>query len=166
MVKLREEARNLVRRSAPIAPSEGAVINDQRNTHTEDITAWPQARVDRNIATISAAGMGEFDFHSTKRESLVRFLRTAAAQGKSVLIVLPESPLYRSAFVSAPVRERFEEMLTEALKQVPGTICIRLDRVTELQSDQYYWDFIHLNVQGQTIATKALLAQLAANGIQ
>jgi hypothetical protein len=63
------------------------------------------------------------------------------------------------------VRDRFDEFVAGVQKQAPETLWVRLDRVPELQSNEYYWDLLHLNVQGQEIATKTLLKQLAAAGI-
>jgi hypothetical protein len=78
---------------------------------------------------------------------------------------MPESPIYNAEFLKTDVRRRFEELLSDAQKEMPEAIWVRIDQVPELNSNQYYWDLVHMNAYGQAIATKILLAKLEAAGL-
>ena len=78
---------------------------------------------------------------------------------------MPESPIYNAEFLTEAVRRRFEEFLAEAQQEAPEALWVRLDQVPELNSNQYYWDLVHLNAQGQAIATQVLLEKLKAAGL-
>ena len=167
MVRLREILRAISHTRAesqkPVA--EGAVITDQGNRQTSTIADWTPAHLERSLADIRSHGIGVFEFHSTKRASLFRFIHAAEAQGKVVVLVMPESPLYNAEFLTEDVRHRFDALLADAQKESPATVWVRLDQEPELNSNQYFWDLAHLNAAGQAIATKILLAKLAAAGI-
>ena len=167
MVKLREIMRAIFRTQAQTQKpsSEGAVITDKGNNQTSTIADWDSAHLQRAIVDISSHGGGKFEFHSTKRQSLFRFIHQGAAQGKVVVIVMPESPIYNAEFLTEAVRRRFEEFLAEAQQEAPKALWVRLDQVPELNSNQYYWDLVHMNAQGQAIATKVLLDKLTAAGL-
>ena len=171
MVKLREILRAISRGGMPVqkqaqaATPDFAVITDKGNNQTSTISDWDPARLQRNIVDISSHGGGNFEFHSTKRQSLFRFIHQGATQGKVVVIVMPESPVYNAEFLKEPVRRRFEEFLADAQNETPEALWVRLDQVPELNSNQYFWDLVHMNVTGQAIATKFLLEKLTAAGL-
>ena len=169
MVKLREILRAVAHTGAP-APdrkpsADFAVITDKGNNQTSTIADWEPAHLQRSIVDVSSHGGGNFEFHSTKRQSLLRFIHQGAAQGKAVVLVMPESPFYNHEFLTESVRHRFEEFLAEAQKETPEALWVRLDQVPELNSNQYFWDLVHLNARGQAIATKVLLEKLKAAGL-
>jgi hypothetical protein len=58
------------------------------------------------------------------------------------------------------VKQEFEEALAEAQRSAPQARWVRLDQLGELNSNDYFWDLVHMNVYGQKIATKAFLAQV------
>ncbi|MFO1488369.1 MAG: SGNH/GDSL hydrolase family protein [Verrucomicrobiota bacterium] len=168
MVKTREILRSLVRRPAAAAAPpkpEGAVITDKGNPETSTIRDWDDAHLQRSISDIRSHGGGEFEFQSTKRKALIRFIRQAAHQGKVAVIVIPESPVYQREFLTPDASRRFEELVAAARREVPEAAWIRLDQVPELASNNLYWDLIHMNAQGQAIATAALLGQLRQAGL-
>jgi hypothetical protein len=83
-----------------------------------------------------------------------------------IVVVIPESPLFRQEFITADVQRQFEVLLAEARERTPEAVWVRLDAVPDLlRSNKYYWDLVHLNTAGQALATQVLLAQLAAAGI-
>ena len=164
MVGIREQLRSLRPQAAPEA-SERAVVSSESNSHQDSINAWPAARRLRNLGDMRGAAGSAFEFHGPKRESLFRFLRRGAAQGKMIVVVIPESPIYRQEFVTADVGRRFEALLAEARQRTPEAFWVRLDSVPELQSNNFYWDLVHLNAPGQALATRTLLARLEAAGI-
>ncbi len=167
MVKLREILRAIFHtRTEPQKPSsEGAVITDKGNSQTSTIADWTPAHMERTIADIRSHAGGVFEFHSTKRASLFRFIHAAEAQGKVVVLVMPESPVYNAEFLTEEVRHRFDTLLADAQKESPSAVWVRLDQAPELNSNQYFWDLVHMNAAGQAIGTKILLAKLAAAGI-
>jgi hypothetical protein len=82
-----------------------------------------------------------------------------------IVVVLPESPAYRQELITADTRRRFEAVLAEARERTPETVWLRLDTAPELQSNNNYWDLVHLNAPGQALATQILLAQLKTAGL-
>jgi len=162
MVGIRQRFQNLLHKSAPEAPREGAVISDKGNSNVEDITSWTPAHLTRVLTDIRTHGGVKFEFHSTKREALFHFLDDAEKKGRVIVLILPESPAYRTEFLTGDVKERFEALVSEAKEHSPSTVWIRLDLEPELESNKYYWDPIHLNANGQAIATRIILSRLAA----
>ena len=165
MVKIREILRAIFRTQAPKPPAEGAVITDKSNSQTSTIADWTAPHLLRTVVDGRAHGGGNFEFHSTKRQSLFRFIHQGLAQGKVVVIVMPESPVYNAEFFKDDIRRPFEELLAEAQKEAPAAVWVRIDQVPELNSNQSHWDLVHLNAQGQTIATQVLLEKLKAAGL-
>lgn len=165
MVGARQELATRLSRRTPIAAEERAVISAEANPHQESITAWPEARRLRNLADLRAGAKAALRFDGQKRRSLRRFLERGSRDGRAVLIVIPESATYRTAIATPEAREQFEKVLAETRTEFPNLICVRLDQLPELESDQWYWDLGHLNARGQAIATRALLAQLAVSGV-
>jgi uncharacterized short protein YbdD (DUF466 family) len=164
MVGVREVFRNLRGRKAA-EPNDQAVLTSESNTHGENIGSWPEARILRNIALTRDSAGGTFSFHGPKRDALFRFLEHGKAQGKMVVLVFPESPFYEKEFVTEKVRADFEALLAEAQQRTPEALWVRLDRVPEFKSADYYWDLVHLNAPGQAQATQIVRKKLAAAGI-
>jgi hypothetical protein len=164
MVGIREALR-LLRPRAAAEPSERAVIANESNTHKETIAAWPAARLQRQLGDARASASSTFEFNGPKREALFRFLRRGAAQGKMIVVVLPESPAFRQELITADTRRRFEAVLAEARERTPEAVWLRLDTAPELQSNNNYWDLVHLNAPGQALATQILVAQLKTAGM-
>jgi hypothetical protein len=160
MVGAREILRALRPSKKSNEPSERAVVASESNTHNENITSWPEARLMRNSAG------GNFAFSGPKRDALFRFMKRGDDLGKMVVLVMPLSPVYQKEFLSEAVLRQFNEALAEAQKKTPDALWIRLDAVPELKSNELYWDLVHLNAPGQAIASKIVLEQLAAAGIR
>lgn len=131
------------------------------NQHRDKFTEWTQAHVLRRIALMRTACGGKHRFDGPKKLALLRMLEQAHRQGDVVVIVLPVSGIYTREFLSPQVAAQFEATLSAARQAVPAARWFRLDQVAGLNSDDNFWDFVHLNVYGQQIATKAFLEQLA-----
>jgi hypothetical protein len=58
------------------------------------------------------------------------------------------------------VTREFEEMLADIQHKVPQAHWIRLEQLDELNSNEYFWDLVHMNTYGQKIATEVFLGQL------
>ena len=165
MVGIREGLRSLRPAKSKNESSERAVVASENNTHNESINSWPEARLVRNIGDMRASAGGKFEFNGPKRDALFRFIQRGNELGKTVVLVLPLSPMYQEQFVTKDVLKQFNDLLLEAQKKSPKTIWIRLDASPELQSNELYWDLVHLNAPGQAIASKLLREQLAVAGI-
>jgi hypothetical protein len=127
---------------------------------TNRISDWDHGRVLRNVELDRVACGGRFWFAGPKHLALERMLRRAAARGKVVVVVMPDSPLYMQEVIDAWVPRAFEESMVETARRVPEAKWIRLDRIPELQSNTLYWDLVHLNADARPLATAALLKQL------
>jgi hypothetical protein len=127
---------------------------------TEKISNWSRGRILRRLASMRNACQGIHVFNGAKKMALLRMLRQAVGQGSAVVVVLPISPAYAEEFLTPKVQLEFEGVLTEFQHNVPQACWIRLDRVDELNSNDYFWDLVHLNVYGQQIAKEAFLSKL------
>jgi hypothetical protein len=166
MVGAREVLRSLRPSTKSNEPSERAVVASESNTHNENITSWPEARLVRNIGDLRASAGGNFAFNGPKRDALFRFMKRGDEMGKMVMLIMPLSPTYQKEFLTEAVQRQFNEALAEAQKKTPDALWIRLDNAPELKSNELYWDLVHLNAPGQAIASKIVLEQLAAAGIR
>lgn len=166
MVGIREVLRALRPSKKSTEPSERAVVASENNTHQENITSWPEARLLRNIGDLRASAGGNFAFNGPKRDALFRFMKRGDELGKVVMLVMPLSPTYQKEFLSEAVQRQFNDVLAEAQKKIPDALWIRLDTMPELKSNELYWDLVHLNEPGQAIASKIVLERLAAAGIR
>jgi hypothetical protein len=166
MAGVREKFRSLLPRGKPVVESsDRAVISSESNSHIDDITTWPDARIRRNLADICANGGNEIRFDGEKHSALMQFLSHAEKEGAVVLVIFPQSQTYHREFITPEVQRQFESVIAESQKQTPGLICVRLDQMPELQSDIFYWDMVHLNAPGQAIATAKLRTVLVESGI-
>ncbi len=68
-------------------------------------------------------------------------------------------------FLSPPVMHDFEATLIDVQRRCPRVKTIFLDQLPDLNNNDYYSDFVHMNMYGQQIATKAFLERLKALGI-
>ncbi len=129
-------------------------------TSEDSISAWPRDRLLRRLAAMRSLCQGRHSFRGPKSLALSRLLKRARSQGSVVVIVLPVSPPYLQEFVSPEDALRFEDALTEARRRVPEAHWVRLDELSSLRSADYYYDPVHLNMQGRQIATEFLLNKL------
>ncbi len=127
---------------------------------TEKIVNWSPARMQRRLATMRGAAQGRQSFDGPKKLAFLRILHQGQHLGRIVVIVLPVSPAYAREFLTPEVSRRFENAVAEAQRTAPQARWVRLDRLRALDSDEYFWDLVHLNIDGQRIATEALLGQL------
>jgi hypothetical protein len=164
MVGLREGMR-LLRNGGSAEPSERAVVTNESNIHGESISEWPAARRLRQLGDARSSAAGTFEFNGPKRQALFQFIRRGAAQGKMIVVVLPEAPLFKQELLTPDAKRRFEALLGEARARTPEAIWVRLDEEQSLNSNDLYWDLVHLNAPGQTRATELLLGKLREKGI-
>jgi hypothetical protein len=126
---------------------------------TERLSEVPEARFQRRLLSLGAS-VGVPSFNGPKKLALHRLLERATAQGPVVILIIPNSPAYRAAFMPPPITQRFDDALAEVAGAFPHVPIVRLDRSPELESDEYFSDFVHMNMYGQEIATERVLQQL------
>ena len=129
---------------------------------TDKVTEWPQPRVLRRLTLMRSLCKGAHTFDGPKHLALERMVRQGVQQGSVTVIILPVSPIYAQEFLPSETLGRFEASLTELERSVPQARWVHLERLSELHSNELYWDFVHMNVNGQRIATDELLRQLDA----
>ncbi len=76
------------------------------------------------------------------------------------MVVLPVSPAYTREFLTLSEWQDFEEMLTVVQGSISKVHLVRLDQLKLLNSNEYFWDLVHMNSYGQKIATDAFLSKL------
>ena len=158
MVGIRDWLNRLVKRRKKFSDqsklvSEAGLVLDER------ISDWPSGRLLRRLAYIRAGCQGKHTFGGPKRLAMDRLFRMALQVGELTWVVLPISPSYQKEFVTTAVRKRFEMELEYFQKTWPQAQLIRLDQLPTLQDDSLFEDLVHMNRQGQQIATIAFLDQ-------
>jgi hypothetical protein len=126
----------------------------------EKISNWSQDRLLRRLASMRNGVQGKHVFKGPKQLALERMLHQAQEQGRVVVVVLPVSPAYSKEFLTPAVNREFEAALAEAKREVPQALWIRLDQLDKLNSNEFFWDLVHINSYGQKIATEAFMDQL------
>ena len=124
------------------------------------LTDWPEGRLLRRLDSMRSL-QGKANFAGPKHLALLRLLQQARRQGDVVVVVLPVSPPYAAGLLSRPDIEQFESALSKAKRAVPEATWVRLDQLETLNSADHFYDLVHLNMQGRSIATAALLGTLA-----
>ena len=130
-----------------------------RSENSGKVSDWSEAHRERRLILMRAACQNRHSFNGPKKLALVRLLQRASTRGQTVLVVLPMSPIYNEAFLTPTVMSEFEEALSETLKLCPQVQMIRLDKLPNLNNNEYFSDFVHLNMYGQRIETEAFLRQ-------
>lgn len=162
MTGLRDAVRKMAGRWIAMDSEAGPTISSGADSadeeiKTEKLTDWSKDRLLRRMTLMRAACGDRHTFNGPKKLALLRMLRVAAKQGRVIVIVLPVSPLYKREFLAPEVVERFEAALTDAQSGTPEALWLRLDEIPDLHSNDYFWDLVHMNSEGQRIATKAFL---------
>lgn len=163
---LKEQARNYFHLGSAADSEAGPGIPtfDARSVNPikrQKISTWPKARLLQRLTKMKSACFGLHSFDGPKKLALRRILEEATARGRvAVVVVLPVSPAYQKEFLTPEVNSAFENSIASLQRDVPRAKWIRLDRLPELNSDDNFWDVVHMNVEGQQIATDALLHQL------
>jgi hypothetical protein len=129
-------------------------------TSEAKISDWPNDRLLRRLAAMRTA-QGEPGFFGSKHAALRRLLQRARRQGAVVVVVLPVSPPYAAELLSEHDIQQFEASLADVRQSAPQASWVRLDKLPALHSADYFYDLVHLNMQGRGIATNAFLKALA-----
>jgi len=165
MVGLREKARESLGRwisiKAQAVPTVGPADPDKISPEKkEKLSEWSEARLLRRLSSMKAACQGKQSFDGPKKLALKRMLLKAEGRGAAILVVLPVSPAYSKEFLTPEATQRFEQSLRDIQSSLPEVRVIRLDHLCKLDSDEYFWDLVHMNANGQNIATDVFLNEV------
>jgi hypothetical protein len=132
------------------------------NNKTNSILSWDAGRMERNVAQMRQRNvLLHNNFVGPKSRALDRMLeRGTKMESASIIVILPVSPEYIRRFVDAETTAAFERMLSELHNRHPAAKFIRLDQEPSLQKDDFFWDLVHINADGQKVATCRLIEQL------
>ena len=146
-----------------VATGTGVVSEEVK---TGKLTDWSEARLLRRLALMRSACQGKHTFAGPKNLAFLRMLDRAQQQGGVVfVVVLPVSPVYAKEFLSPEATLQFKESLYDLERRVPQANWVHLETLPTLNSDKYFWDLVHMNADGQQIATDAFFSQIRAKGI-
>jgi hypothetical protein len=165
---MRDQLSYALRLSTDATSESRPTLSVGKSTRSEDskkgtIRDWEPARMLRRLASMRVACQGRHSFDGPKNLAFLRMLRQGQQQGRVVVVVLPVSRAYSENFVTARVSGDFEKALANARQLIPEAQWVRLDRLPNLNSNGYFWDLVHMNTNGQQIATQALLSHLRAS---
>jgi hypothetical protein len=172
MEGLRDKAAQLLTRGHPTEPRArptaptGGTASVWSNDKAERISDWPKSRAQRRLAALRSACGGLHSFRGPKRQALLRMVRRGQQSGHVVVVVVPVSPLYQDEFMPPEVTALFNESLAEVQRSDPQVQWVRLDHLPALASNDYFWDLVHMNQQGQALATDAMLSGLKVPGVK
>jgi len=127
---------------------------------TEKLSDWADAKKLRRLAMQRNGIQGRHEFAGPKSRALARMLDYAQQRGQVIMVVMPVAPSYANEFLTTAVLKNFEESIAAAKRTAPNATIVRLDRISALQSDQYFSDLVHLNGAGRQIASDAFFAEL------
>jgi hypothetical protein len=162
MVGIREKVNSIGTGTLSIESETGPVLTFNQTDSgqakkTQKVADWSPARKVRRLAVLQNLSQGKHGFNGPKKLALFRMLRYAKQKGPVIVVVLPVSPIYVKEFLTSSVSRELESRLGEMQDSVPEAKWMRLDRVDELNSNDYFVDFVHMNWYGQVIATEAFL---------
>ena len=162
MVGLREKVIKLAYAGFSLESEAGPTLSLNNSTLIQDykkerITNWSPGRMLRRLAALRSSCQGKHRFDGPKKLALLRMLRQAQKQGRALVVVLPVSPAYEKELLAPEVRREFQEALTDIGHSMPEVYWVRIDEVKKLNSNDYFWDLVHMNVDGQNIATEVFL---------
>lgn len=165
---VRDRFEKLVRPAAPVEKEAGPTVPDWGGlvvdpSRLETIKNWSPAYLLRRLTKLRTACQGQHAYDGPKRLALQRMLNQARRQGEVFVLVLPVSPAYQSEFLDAATRSKFEETVAAHQRAVPGVHWLRVDQVPELNTNDVFWDVVHMNVHGKKIATDHILRWMQAN---
>jgi len=124
------------------------------------LSNWPADKTLRRLTSLRKELQRPFAFDGPKHLAFLRMLDRARQCGRVIVVVLPVAQIYTREFVTPEVVDKFEQALRDAQRAVPQAEFVRLDQVPAFKSDEYYGDFVHLNIAGRRIATEIFLSHL------
>lgn len=140
--------------------AEGASVLSFNDFKKETITDWSQGMMLRRLVAMRIACQGRHVFNGPKRLAFLRMLHQAREQGSAVVVVLPVSSAYVKELITTEVQQHFEEVVAEAQHSFEEVHWVRLDQLDGLSTNEYFQDLVHMNSNGQKIATEALLDRI------
>jgi len=158
MVGFRRDLERMIGRARPADIDRVALFGGTGpNTNTDRLTNLDSARIQRRLSVMEAGCEHKQWYGGPKKCALLRLAQNARAHGKVILVVLPLSPLLQKRFMTAEAYREFEQCLADMEASCAGMPVIRMDHLPELNHDDLFWDFVHLNMYGQQIATKEFI---------
>jgi hypothetical protein len=144
--------------AGPTVPDWGGMVVDP--SRLEKISDWSDAYLLRRLSKLKSACQGRHSYDGPKMLALQRMLKQANRQGRTIVLVLPVSPAYQAEFLDALTVAHFEAALAELRNAFPEVIWQRIDQVPALNSNEVFWDVVHMNVHGKKIATANFLSRM------
>ncbi|MDF0643875.1 MAG: hypothetical protein P0111_07570 [Nitrospira sp.] len=164
---VREKFERYAKSFVPLESEAGPTLSFNETASTPEfkrakISNWSPSMMARRLVGMRSASQGMQGFNGPKRLAFSRMLRQAQEQSSGVVVMLPVSPAYVKEFMTLEVTREFEQALVDAQHSFPNVQWIRLDQLNKLNSNEYFWDLVHMNPFGQQIATEEFLRQLVA----
>ena len=139
------------------------VGGDHNPASAERLTDWTAGRLQRRLALIRGACQDRHGFNGPKKLALLRLLRRADPQDRSLILVLPVSCILQQEFLSPDVLRDFEDALADVQRACPQADIVTLDHWPALQHNALFSDLVHLNQEGRQIATELCLGHIPAS---
>jgi len=147
-------------RASGIDAGDGPKFGGTSDIVEQKVSDWSTGRLQRRLAGMEVSSHGKHSFSGLKKMALERLLRQAGQQGEVFVIVMPLPPVYKNEFLTPGIAQDFEEAMLSIERRFPRVRMIRLDYISAFDSNDLFWDIVHLNRDGQKIATEALLKEM------
>ena len=135
--RLRSSSAAEERANSLVLPSEPVMNFGGTNAKVSD---WTPSRTLWRLAQMRSETGGKHAFNGVKRLAFERMLLRAQKQGSVIVVVLPISPTYAHEFLTPEAVHDFESALDEAQHIDPRAQFVRLDKLSALNSDEYFGD--------------------------
>jgi hypothetical protein len=160
MTGIRDKVRRLVLNPSGGGGTEGTKFGATAGSELEEkVSDWSAARIQRRLVVLRTRCQGRHTFNGPKYLALERLLQGAEKRGEVSLVVMPVSPFYKNEFLSPNVMRDFEKALCGIGQHCGQTRLVRLDLLPDLETNDLFYDFVHLNLHGRRSATAAFLEQ-------
>jgi hypothetical protein len=168
-VLARDKIRALLGRSSAPDSDDGPIDpNPTSNEIQRSLLDWDAGRLERNVVQMQQMGVSlHSNFAGPKARALDRILTRSRQSGTfNIVVILPVSPTFISRNVDREAVSTFDLALIKLQDRHPDALIIRLDNEGLLQSDDLFWDLVHMNARGQASTTALLLERLNNSTLQ
>ncbi len=124
------------------------------------ISDWSKAKTLGKLSAVRSALQGNQSFSGPKKLALQHMLQYGDTRGRVIAVMLPVSPAYAGEFTPPVLQRQFEDSLADVQRSAPRAQWVRLDQLPALNSNDNFYDLVHMNPSGQKIATEAFLSWL------
>lgn len=168
---LRSKAADMLGKRGDLQQHEGVVVEKKGVLDVQDaatsVADLSPGHVLRRLDTMRAENHGKQEFiDGPKHLALRRLLLRAQQEGRVIVVVLPVSQYYVDEFLDTSSAAAFERALGEEMAAVPNATLVRLDQISGISNNKYFFDLVHMNSSGRELLTSVFLKEVKEGAIE